>query len=93
MSNIVSFLEELGRNPALLTDQQYMDAVASLGLDADSQAALVNRDAVRLAELLQAPAVTFCGLFPAEEEQPVKEDEPDEDDRDQPAKEARARAA
>ncbi|MBB1059977.1 hypothetical protein [Marilutibacter spongiae] len=93
MSNVVKFLEALGRNPALLTEDQYADAVAALELDAESAAALARRDATRIAELLEAPAVTFCGLFPAEEEQPVKEDEPDEDDRDAPEKDASARAA
>lgn len=93
MSNVMKFLEELGRNPQMLSEDQYAQAVAALDLDAETASALASRDAGRMAELLKAPAVTFCGLFPAEEEQPVKEDEPDQDDRDDREKEASALAA
>lgn len=93
MSKVVQFLEDLGRNPDLLSERQYADAVAALQLDAGSQAIVLNRDIARMADLLEAPQVTFCGLFPAEEEEPVKEDEPDDGDKDTPDKESAALAA
>lgn len=93
MSKVVQFLENLGRNPELLSEQAYADAVAALELDADSAAAVLSRDPLAMAELLQAPGITFCGLVPAEEEEPVKEDEPDEDGRDSPDQESAALAA
>lgn len=94
MSKVVQFLENLGRNPELLSEQEYADAVAALQLDADAAAIVLNRDAAGMAELLEAPPVTFCGLVPAEEEEPLKEDEPDDEgDRDTPDQQSAALAA
>lgn len=93
MSKVVQFLEDLGRNPELLSEQAYADAVAALELDADAAAALLGRDAMVMAELLQAPGITFCGLVPAEEEEPVREDEPEEEGGETPDKESAALAA
>jgi hypothetical protein len=81
MLDAIRFLENAGRETMSADD--YASAVAVLEVSAPEREALLGRDSVALASLLQARASMFFGVF-APEEEPV-DDEPFEDQPDQPA--------
>lgn len=80
MSDVVKVLEYLGQNPDPLSDRALAGLVAEAGLDTEASAIVLSRRPELLAKILNAPTITFCGLATPEEEQPIREDEPSEDD-------------
>lgn len=63
MSNVVQFLEKMGRHPALLSDTDYIRAVMNAELDEPSREALLKRDAKGLVNALDARSPMFCFSF------------------------------
>lgn len=63
MSNVVQFLETMGRHPALLSDTDYIRAVMEAELDEPSREALLQRDAQGLVRALDARSTMFCFSF------------------------------
>lgn len=88
MSNVVKFLDELGRNPDL-SAEEYAQAVAAVPVGSDLKQALLDRDVSRINAILGQPCTLLSFLVPAEEEQPDEEKEEDSPD----DKESEARAA
>lgn len=88
MSNVITFLEQLGQNPALAgrSPESFAAAVDALGLDDAPRQALLDRDADALSGLLGGRVQMMCFLFPADGDEQKKNDEPDNDD-EQPGKE------
>jgi hypothetical protein len=86
MSNVIAFLEQMGKNPALhgQSPQDYAAAVQALGLDDAPRQALLDRDATALNDLLGGRTKMMCFLFPADGDEQKKDDEPS--DGDEPAK-------
>ncbi|MBB1088768.1 hypothetical protein H4F99_09725 [Lysobacter sp. SG-8] len=80
MSNIVEFLESLGRNPALASSVDVEAAACAAGLDPETAKAVATGEANAIARLSAAPPIVFCGLFSPEEDAPAREDEPAEPD-------------
>ncbi|QDH71550.1 hypothetical protein [Marilutibacter alkalisoli] len=82
MSNVVQFLETMGRHPALLSDADYIRTVMDAGLDESSRDALLQRDAESLIHALDARSPMFCFSFVATpdggKEQPLDDDREDE---------------
>jgi hypothetical protein len=79
MSNVIAFLESLGRNATLpVAGEDFAAAVDALGLDDAPRAALLAGDHATLAELLGARPTMVCALFPADD-QPAQDDEPQPD--------------
>lgn len=79
MSNVIAFLESIGKNASQpVTGDGYAAAVDALGLDDAPHAALLAGDGATLAELLGARPTMVCALFPADDE-PAKDDEPQPD--------------
>ncbi|MBB5208451.1 hypothetical protein [Chiayiivirga flava] len=79
MSNIIGFLESIGRTR--LSEAQYAAAVATLDIDAAQRDALLRRDAGALNDLLGGRATQMMMmLFPVEEPR-KQDDEPADDDR------------
>lgn len=91
MSKLVQLLDLLGRNPKLLSDDAYAQAVSAFDLDDQIVEAVMAREPERLTTLLQLPSISYCALFPAEDE-PVREDEDDQKE-DSPDKEENASIA
>lgn len=89
MSDVVSFLEALGRDAMTgngLAAEGYASRVEVLDIDDDQRTALINRDADALGRLLQGRQVMLCSVFPADEPQREGEgDEPDDRPDDSPA--------
>lgn len=85
MSNVIAFLESLGKNPALAeaANEDYAAAVDALGLDDAPRQALLDRDASALSDLLGGRSKMVCALFPADD-QPAKEQEDDVPQEDSP---------
>lgn len=86
MSNVIAFLESLGKNPALAeaANEDYAAAVDALGLDDAPRQALLARDANALSDLLGGRSTMVCALFPADDQpQKEQEDEPQEDSPDE----------
>ena len=76
MSNVVQFLESLGRNPAV----NYSAAVAALDVEDAERQALLARDQSALNDLLGGRKKVLCALFPAEGDEPQQEEQPEPDD-------------
>lgn len=81
MSNVIQFLEMLGRNPA---PTDYATAVAALDVDEAQRRALLDGDHATLAELLGGRSKMYCLVVPAEEEEPLDDGkQPDDDKQDE----------
>lgn len=89
MSNVIAFLESLGRDAALAgqSPEAYADAVQALGLDDAPRRALLARDAAGLNDLLGGRMTMMCLLFPADGDNHNKDGEEPEGESDQPADE------
>lgn len=77
MSNVIRFLETLGRD-AVPSPEAYARAVQALDVDADVREALLRRDRVALDRLLGARNNVMIILVPAEDDEPKPE--PTDDD-------------
>ncbi len=68
MSNIIQFLESMGKDASLsnLSSQHYAAAVAELGLNVASQQALLDRDHQALNQLLGGREEVRCMLVTPE---------------------------
>lgn len=77
MSNVIRFLETLGRDAAP-SPEAYARAVQSLNVDADVRDALLRRDRVALDHLLGARHNVMIALVPAEDDEPAEQ--PADDD-------------
>jgi hypothetical protein len=81
MSNVIAFLESMGRNAALKpTGDEFVAAVDSLGLDDAPRHALLSADAGSLADLLGGRPAMVCALFPADDDNKKDDDQEDESD-------------
>lgn len=88
MSNVIGFLEQMGKNAALsrLEGEEFAAAVDALGLDDAPRQALLARDHEALNALLGGRLAMTCMLFPADDDN-KKDDEqedgdsPDDDER------------
>lgn len=78
MSNVVQFLEAMARNPKLLSAEDFAAAVVNFGLDPDAQNALIARDAGALNKVLGGRVSMMCLIAPAENEEPLEEDQEDQ---------------
>jgi hypothetical protein len=78
MSNVIRFLETLGREPAA-TPEAYARAVQALDVDPQVRDALLRRDRAALDRLLGARHNILIALVPAEDDEPA-EQEPNDDD-------------
>ena len=79
MSNIVQFLEALARNPKPLSQEDFVAAVSQAALDAASTQALLERDAKGLNGLLGGRPRMVCMIAPAENDEPQREDEQEDE--------------
>lgn len=78
MSNLISFLETLGRDAGLpSTGEAYATAVDALEVDDQAKATLLAKDASALNDLLGGRPKMICMLFPADGDE--KKDGGDED--------------
>lgn len=79
MSNVIAFLESMGKNAALACqpEEDYAAAVDALGLDDAPRQALLDRDPDALNGLLGGRMKMMCLLFPAEGDEQKKDDEQD----------------
>ena len=96
MSNVIQFLEKMGKDPAMakLDQDEYAAAVDALGLDDAPRRALLDRDADSLNGLLGGRHKMVCMLFPADGDDNKKDDDqedgdqPDQDDRKESVRQA-----
>jgi hypothetical protein len=77
MSNVIQFLEALGRDAAA-TPQAYAHAVQALDVDPEIRDALLRRDRAALDRLLGARHNVMIALVPAEDDEPAEQ--PNDDD-------------
>ena len=92
MSNVIAFLESLGRNPDIRpASAELAAAVAALPVGDDARTALLAGDAGTLGDLLGGRPKMICMLFPADDDQKQEGDEPAEDEpaREEPEDTAR----
>lgn len=90
MSNVITFLEQMGQDPLLanLTADEFAAKVDALGLDDAPRKALLDRDADSLNGLLGGRHKMVCMLFPAEDDNQKKKDD-DQDGGEEPAEDDR----
>jgi hypothetical protein len=77
MSNVIQFLEALGREP-IADAEAYARAVRALDIDEAVRDALLRKDRAALDRLLGARHNVMIALVPAEDDEPA--DEPKDDD-------------
>ena len=76
MSNVIAFLESLGRSAAPApTAAELADAVAALPVGDDAKSALLAGDTGTLSDLLGGRPKMICMLFPADDDQKKDGDE------------------
>ena len=66
MSNVIQFLEAMGRAP--LSSAEYSASVAALDVEANQQRALIDRDPAALNELMSGPKKMVFAVMAADEE-------------------------
>lgn len=71
MSNVIQFLESMGKNAALgnMSPEQYTAAVKALGVDDVAEHALLNRDHAALNDSLGGRVKMMMMLVPAEDDE------------------------
>ena len=69
MSNVIQFLETLGRRPPM-AGADYTAAVAGLGLNTEQANALLSRDALQLGKALDGRPTMLCAIAMPEEDEP-----------------------
>jgi hypothetical protein len=79
MSNVIDFLESLGRDAAL-TPEAYARAVQGLDIDAELRDALLRKDRAALDRLLGARHNVMIALVPAEDDEDKDDGEGQDDD-------------
>ena len=77
MSNVIQFLEAMGRNPAL-SAAEYAATVAALDANDEQRQALLDRDHAALNQLLDGRAKMICMITTPDERAP--NEAPDQDD-------------
>jgi hypothetical protein len=80
MSNVIPFLEAMGRNATMsrMSIADYQAAVATLDVDETLRAILLRRDAAALGRALCARETLLCMIFAPEKEEPApQEDRPE----------------
>ena len=83
MSNLIAFLESLGRDAAVPTQgDDFAAAVRAADLDDRAEAALLSGDHATLAQLLGARPTMICALFPADDQPAEDEPQPEGDEPD-----------
>lgn len=81
MSNVIAFLETMGRDAELrhAGRAELYNELTARQVDADAQWAILRGDSERLEALLGAPAIICCSITTPEddeeEEEPSREDE------------------
>ncbi|WP_198032514.1 hypothetical protein [Aerolutibacter daejeonensis] len=80
MSNVVQFLEFLGRDASVLNEADYAVAVAGLDVAPEAKEALLRRDFATLGQALGARATVLAYIVAPEEEEGGKDDESQPDD-------------
>jgi hypothetical protein len=66
MSNVIRFLETMGRKP--ISPADYAATVAALEIEAPQRKALLDRDQGALSELLDGRRQLRCAIFAADED-------------------------
>jgi hypothetical protein len=66
MSNVIRFLETMGRKP--ISPADYAATVAALEIEAPQRKALLDRDQSALNELLDGRRQLRCAIFAADED-------------------------
>ena len=79
MSNVIRFLETLGREPAA-TPEAYARAVQALDVAPEIRDALLGKDRAALDALLGARHNVMIILVPAEDDEPAEEEPKDDDE-------------
>jgi hypothetical protein len=81
MSNVIQFLESMGKNAAQgdMSPEEYTAAVKALGVDDIAQHALLNRDHSALNDFLGGRMKMMMMLVPAEDEEGEGKDKGNDD--------------
>lgn len=82
MSNVVQFLEFLGRDGYVLSEADYTAAVTGLEVGTETKDALIQRDVAALAQALGARATVLAYILSPEDEEGGKDDDSQPDDGD-----------
>jgi hypothetical protein len=81
MKNIISFLEELGKNADLRLDRVDFESILNNDdFDPEARNAILNKDQQALEMILDARSKIVCLLVPAEEDEDDDKDDKDEED-------------
>lgn len=74
MSEVIVFLESMGRASAPLSDADQMQAIASFAPDV--RAALAGRESARLAQLLGGRPFMACSIYAPDTDESLPDEQP-----------------
>jgi hypothetical protein len=74
MSDVIAFLESMGRASAPLSDADQLQATASFAPDA--RAAIAERDSARLGRILGGRPFMACSVIMPNSDEPLPEEQP-----------------
>lgn len=75
MSNLIKILEKIGRDSHLQVRENLAAMLETSNLDENVIDALLTNDKQKLETYLNVKSDFFCGIVPAEDDEPSKEDE------------------
>ena len=83
MSNVIQFLESMGKDAALsnMSPEEYTTAVKALGVDDVAKHALLSRDHAALNDTLGGRKKMMMMLAPAEDDEQSQTQNDDDDDK------------
>lgn len=92
MSNVIQFLEAMGKDAALarLSAPEYAEAIAKLEIDHELRDALARRDVSAVKRLLGTSDTLMMLLFRKEEDAPQEEERENEDKPDNESSQLRS---
>lgn len=78
MREVVEFLEALGRTASLRSEESVRAAVMGAGLASSVKRVVLDRDVASLGQMLGGRATMMCNILLPENDEPRREDAPDE---------------
>ena len=84
MNKTIKLLEEIAVDATLINNEAIQEKILSADISEEVKSALVEKDFEEVVKFLDARSKIFCGIFPAEDDEPSEDDDSEDDDNEQP---------
>ncbi len=75
MTQIIELLEKMGQDASLQNESKLATLIESIELPENIERAILTNDSEELAQDLNTRPNIFCGVFPAEDDEPTEGDD------------------